>query len=142
MRPFCLSPGFLIVSLDSWIPDKASRVLARCTDRQSVRYSRHMQGSSLHLMVALVLLMMPPAVGQVVKLPDEPAALKAARAKLPVLDERSLVSWRDYILPRSKELTWERLPWIASFERALSVARVARRPILLWVMNGHPLGCT
>jgi hypothetical protein len=92
--------------------------------------------------MALVLLMVPSVVGQVAKPPAEPAALKAARARLPVLDEKTRISWRDHILPRAKELTWERLPWIASFERALSAARVTRRPLLLWVMNGHPLGCT
>ena len=107
-----------------------------------MRYSRHMQGSSWPLWFALVLLMLPSVPGQVVTPPADSFALKTARAKLPVLDQKTRISWRDHILPRAKELTWERLPWIAAFEPALSAARMTRRPLLLWAMNGHPLGCT
>ena len=36
----------------------------------------------------------------------------------------------------------ERIGWRNEFWPAVEEARRLGRPILLWTMNGHPLGCT
>lgn len=50
--------------------------------------------------------------------------------------------WRDLISPTSDELAFERIPWCPSFSDGLERARVEHKPLLLWMMNGHPLGRT
>lgn len=37
---------------------------------------------------------------------------------------------------------WRSIGWRADLASAVLEASKARRPILLWAMNGHPLGCT
>ncbi|MCI0586003.1 MAG: hypothetical protein L0323_04075 [Planctomycetes bacterium] len=55
---------------------------------------------------------------------------------------RSLEEWRALILPRPEECSWEAIPWRPTFWGAVREAQERERPILLWAMNGHPLGCT
>lgn len=50
--------------------------------------------------------------------------------------------WAEFIRPSDDELAWERIGWRPSFWPAVEEARRLGRPILLWTMNGHPLGCT
>jgi hypothetical protein len=50
--------------------------------------------------------------------------------------------WRDYIKPTENDLLWTSIPWQNSFQEGLAEAREQQKPMLLWVMNGHPLGCT
>jgi len=38
--------------------------------------------------------------------------------------------------------TWEKAGWRVDLLSAREEARKSRRPIFLWAMNGHPLGCT
>ena len=45
------------------------------------------------------------------------------------------------IKPRPEELRWMQIPWETDLWEARQRAREAGRPILLWAMNGHPLGC-
>ena len=49
---------------------------------------------------------------------------------------------RAHVLPRTEELAWKALGWRASLWDGVVEAQAARKPILLWAMNGHPLGCT
>lgn len=58
------------------------------------------------------------------------------------LNRRTFAQWRDHIRPRKSELTFERIPWIPRFGDGLVRADAEAKPLLLWVMNGHPLGCT
>jgi len=55
---------------------------------------------------------------------------------------RTLDEWRALIEPSAKELAYAEIPWRPSFWSAVKEAQTAERPILLWAMNGHPLGCT
>ena len=55
---------------------------------------------------------------------------------------RTLEEWRERIEPKASELAWTEIPWHASFWEAERAAQREQRPILLWAMNGHPLGCT
>ena len=46
------------------------------------------------------------------------------------------------VKPKASEQTWERIPWLTSLWEARRQAAAAGKPILLWEMDGHPLGCT
>ena len=65
-----------------------------------------------------------------------------ALAAVPELNEGSFESLRDAVRPRPEELAFLKIDWHASFHAAVNEAVAADRPILLWAMNGHPLGCT
>jgi hypothetical protein len=60
----------------------------------------------------------------------------------PVLDDKSLRTWLDFILPTAEENRWEKLGWRPELGAAIQEARTLQRPILLWAMNGHPCGLT
>lgn len=61
---------------------------------------------------------------------------------LPEVAAADLVRWHALVRPRASELSWERIPWLPSFAEGLERAAREQRPLLLWAMNGHPLGCT
>ena len=73
-----------------------------------------------------------------------PAALLSGCAGTPGvrLDEDSFDAWQAHLAPFPSELAWESLPWLSSYADGVVAAQEQRRPLLLWVMNGHPLGCT
>ena len=58
------------------------------------------------------------------------------------LDAESFEAWRAHVWPSAEELLWEEIPWIPSFRDGLATAAAEQKPLLTWVMNGHPLGCT
>ncbi len=66
----------------------------------------------------------------------------AAPAASQTLDWTSFERLRDAILPRADEERWLAIGWRASFLDAVREAQAERKPLLLWAMNGHPLGCT
>jgi len=66
----------------------------------------------------------------------------AALAQEPVLNSESLPEWREHILPSGDDLAWQAIPWLTTFAEGIQQANDADRPLLLWVMNGHPFGCT
>lgn len=67
-------------------------------------------------------------------------ALSLGRAE--DLTEENYSHWRDYVLPKSNDLAWLNIPWRNNFWEAAIEAGQKQKPILLWTMNGHPLGCT
>ncbi len=58
------------------------------------------------------------------------------------LTEQTFAAWRDHISPTAAELRWTQIPWLTTFRDGLAQADSQDKPLLLWVMNGHPLGCT
>ncbi len=58
------------------------------------------------------------------------------------ITEDNYASIREQILPKQSELAWMQIPWRPSFHEGVAEARAQGKPVLLWVMNGHPLGCT
>ena len=50
--------------------------------------------------------------------------------------------WQDFIKPTKKEIAWAQIPWLTTFYDGLVESDRTQKPLLLWVMNGHPLGCT
>lgn len=58
------------------------------------------------------------------------------------LDLAQLASYRALVLPKDTERAWEQIEWQISYEHGLRASSAEQKPLLLWVMNGHPLGCT
>jgi hypothetical protein len=58
------------------------------------------------------------------------------------LTDANYARWRDYLLPSDTDLAYAAIPWRASYWDAVAEAQDQYKPILLWAMNGHPLGCT
>lgn len=56
------------------------------------------------------------------------------------LTEQTYAMWRDYILPQASELRWQQIAWRSSVATGLEEAQRQQKPLLLWIMNGHPLG--
>ncbi len=71
--------------------------------------------------------------------PDNDAT---ARGELPLLNDSNWIAWRDHLLPAEADVAWERIPWIAALGEGVRRASAEDRPVLVWVMNGHPLACT
>ena len=70
---------------------------------------------------------------------DVPAEVDRFSLKL---NQASYSQWRNHILPEAGELDFEKIPWLATFKDGILASEAEQRPLLLWVMNGHPLGCT
>jgi hypothetical protein len=85
-----------------------------------------------------VLLLLLPAIVSPAGLAGPPPSAPSA------LDDATFATWRDAILPAPDEIAWKRIPWRSSLRSALQEEEAGGsvRPILLWLMNGHPLGCT
>lgn len=49
---------------------------------------------------------------------------------------------RDFTLPTDKELGWRDIPWRSDLGQAVAEASKKEMPVLIWAMNGDPLGCT
>ncbi len=60
----------------------------------------------------------------------------------PELTEKSYKKLRDQILPTEEEVEWKKLGWRATFWDGVIDAQEAKKPVLLFAMNGHPIGCT
>jgi hypothetical protein len=65
-----------------------------------------------------------------------------ALAVAPDLNDDTFESLCDAICQREEELAFLKIGWHESFYSAVNEARETNRPVLLWAMNGHPLGCT
>lgn len=50
--------------------------------------------------------------------------------------------WADYLRPKPEECTFEKVGWHNTFWSAVRESHRAKKPILLWAMNGHPMACT
>ena len=70
------------------------------------------------------------------------SARAGAQDEPPVLDDKNLKTWLEFILPSPEETRWEKLGWRPELGAAVQEAKALQRPILLWAMNGHPCGLT
>lgn len=59
-----------------------------------------------------------------------------------VLNGDTFKAWRKFIVPGADERRDEQIDWAPSLADGLKRAHAQEKPLLLWVMNGHPLGCT
>lgn len=65
----------------------------------------------------------------------------AVRADHP-LTPKQFNDLHQLIQPRADEQKWLQIPWMSSLTEARRKAAAQGKPILLWEMDGHPLGCT
>jgi hypothetical protein len=70
------------------------------------------------------------------------ALLAASSLTAQELNEETFDTWYSSILPKKSELTWRTIGWRETLGEAWIEAQQKDLPILLWAMNGHPLGCT
>ena len=69
------------------------------------------------------------------------AACASAGAADPI-PESSFDRLHALIKPDSAAEKWAQIPWLADLWEARRKAAAEGKPILLWEMDGHPLGCT
>lgn len=67
------------------------------------------------------------------------ASAAPARAAEPI-DPAKFGQIHTLIKPKAAEETWAHIPWMASLWEARQRAAKEGKPILLWEMDGHPLG--
>ena len=60
----------------------------------------------------------------------------------PTPDADNLQHWLEQIRPSPAEELYRQIGWRNALAPAIEEAQQLGRPILLWTMNGHPLGCT
>ncbi|MCR9247532.1 MAG: hypothetical protein NXI31_21070 [bacterium] len=72
--------------------------------------------------------------------PQDPGAASRAAEPLPAIEDFAGEFAR--VLPGEAELAWRGVPWLSEFRRGLVLASEQDKPVLLWAMNGHPLGQT
>jgi hypothetical protein len=71
-----------------------------------------------------------------------PALLLAATAQAqPPLSTAEYTSALKAIRPATGEDRFTQIPWLTSLWEARQKAAEQGKPILLWEMDGHPLGC-
>lgn len=56
------------------------------------------------------------------------------------LTERRAAELHDLLTPSADE-PWRTIPWMTSVLQAQRVALEEGKPIFIWAMDGHPLGC-
>jgi len=67
-------------------------------------------------------------------------ACLSCRAAEPLKTEH-IAQIRALVKPDAEEDRWERIPWHTNLWEARKQAAERGKPILLWEMDGHPLGC-
>jgi hypothetical protein len=65
----------------------------------------------------------------------------AARAAEPIAPTQ-FDKLHTLIKPAAGEDKWDQIPWMTDLWAARKRAAAEGKPILLWEMDGHPLGCT
>ncbi len=58
------------------------------------------------------------------------------------IDREQFAELHRMIQPRPDEEQWLQIPWQTSLSEARRKAAAEGKPILLWEMDGNPLGCT
>ncbi len=58
------------------------------------------------------------------------------------LTEANYKKLRDQVLPTAAQLAWQKVPWRPTVWDGIVEGQASDRPILMWIMNGHPLACT
>lgn len=64
-----------------------------------------------------------------------------AEADPPRLDEATYKRLHAQLRPGKEDL-WRTIPWNLSLLEAQRTAARDKKPIFIWAMDGHPLGCT
>jgi hypothetical protein len=70
------------------------------------------------------------------------ALLGLAPPAAPPIPADQFQSLHALVKPTKDEDKWAQIPWSANLWEARKQAAAQGKPILLWEMDGHPLGCT
>ena len=46
------------------------------------------------------------------------------------------------VAPSGENERWMEIPWASDLQEARQKAVQEKKPLLMWIMDGHPLGCT
>ena len=65
-----------------------------------------------------------------------------ACAQLPPLTLSSLDRYQQAVEPTPDEVAFLEIDWQSTLGKAVAIAHEADKPLMIYVMNGHPLGCT
>ena len=60
---------------------------------------------------------------------------------LSLLGDGDIEALKDLIKPRPEETRWEQIPWRVDLWDARRLAALEGKPIMLWEMDGNPMGC-
>jgi hypothetical protein len=101
-----------------------------------MRLSHRFSWLRLGLLSAIPSLILPSS-----SLADQTPDGPPAKGKIE-LNDQNYAEWRKHILPDTGEMAWLQIPWATTFKDGIVAADAAGKPLLLWTMNGHPLGCT
>ena len=70
------------------------------------------------------------------------AGLRAqSKTQAALLDEARFVELHALLKP-DENVTWRRIPWRIELLAAQREAAAINKPLFVWAMDGHPLGCT
>ena len=67
---------------------------------------------------------------------------KAEKKSPALINSKNAEKIKKYVLPEVSKITWQTIPWSSSLSDGVVKAQKEKKPIFLWAMNGHPLGCT
>ncbi len=60
----------------------------------------------------------------------------------PQVTPETLEGLIEFVVPTDEELKWRSVPWRPTLFDGLRDGAAKDKPVLLWAMNGHPLGST
>lgn len=63
-------------------------------------------------------------------------------AQLPNLTLDTISKYRNAIEPTAEESAFLNINWFSALGDAVRTSNDTKKPLLIYVMNGHPLGCT
>jgi len=67
---------------------------------------------------------------------------QSLNAQLPDLTAETIADYRNAIEPTAEESSFLKVNWFAELGKAVKEANTNEKPLLIYVMNGHPLACT
>ena len=82
-------------------------------------------------------LLLSAGLGAQSSLPANPTAAP----QLQPLDEARFTELQELLTP-AENVTWRRIPWRIELLEAQREAVAQNKPLFVWAMDGHPLGCT
>jgi len=85
----------------------------------------------------------PAVAAGAILAPDDPVGSRGEGrdAAVPPVTRAEFERLQRELVPRS-DAPWRTIPWSVDLLAARAEAERTGRPLFLWAMNGHPLGCT
>lgn len=71
-----------------------------------------------------------------------PLSLANLQAGAPPLTAENIAAVIAATIPTDTESAWLKIPWQTDLTGARKQAAAENKPLFLWEMDGHPLGCT